>query len=84
MNIRTLLLWGIVSILLLQSGCQTVTEPEEKEVTPSQTLVKGSVLRSDNLATVPNAFIYDLGGLARDTSKSDGSFSLKLQITGRY
>ena len=84
MKLRTLLLSGILSILLLQSGCQNVTEPEEGKATPSPTLVKGTVLRSDNLSPVANAFVFDLGGLARDTSKSDGSFALKLEITGRY
>jgi len=84
MKLRTLLLSGILSILLLQSGCQNVTEPEEGQATPSPTLVKGTVLRSDNLSPVANAFVFDLGGLARDTSKSDGSFALKLEITGRY
>jgi hypothetical protein len=84
MKLRTLLLVGILSILLLQSGCQNVTEPEEGQATPSPTLVKGTVLRSDNLSPVANAFVFDLGGLARDTSKSDGSFALKLEITGHY
>ncbi|MBI3787281.1 MAG: hypothetical protein HY276_03400, partial [Ignavibacteriales bacterium] len=48
------------------------------------TKVTGSVLRNDNLAPVANAIVYDLGGLAKDTSKADGSFLLKYQVTSRY
>ncbi|MBM4160213.1 MAG: hypothetical protein FJ217_03845 [Ignavibacteria bacterium] len=84
MNIRTLLLWGIISILLLYSACQSPTEPEESQVTPASTLVKGTVLRSDNLNPIPDAFVYDLGGLAKDTSKKDGSFALGFKLTTRY
>jgi len=81
MNIRVLLLWGIVTILMLQSGCQNATEPVEQPGTGTLTTVNGTVLRDDNLTAVPNAIVYDLGGLARDTSKNDGSFALKFQLT---
>jgi hypothetical protein len=38
------------------------------------------VMRSDNLAPITNAIIFDVGGLARDTSKSDGTFRLVYQL----
>lgn len=79
MNVRTLVLWGILGLLLFQPACQNPTEPD-LTVTPLTTNVRGSVLRNDNLAPVPNAIVYDLGGLARDTSKSDGSFRLAYQL----
>jgi hypothetical protein len=81
MNIRVLLLWGTVVILLLQFGCQNVTEPVGQEGNATLTTINGTVLRNDNLAAVPNAIVYDLGGLARDTSANDGSFALQFQLT---
>jgi len=81
MNIRVLLLVGIAAFLMMQSGCQNVTEPVEQQGNAILTTISGSVLRNDNLTAVPNAIVYDLGGLARDTSKNDGSFALRFQLT---
>jgi hypothetical protein len=81
MNIRVLLLWGTVAILMLQFGCQNVTEPVQQQGNATLTTLSGSVLRNDLLTAVPNAIVYDLGGLARDTSKNDGSFALHFQLT---
>jgi hypothetical protein len=83
MNIRVILLWGIVAILMLQPGCQNVTEPVGSQGGVTVTTVNGTVLRNDNLSAVPYAIVYDLGGLARDTSKNDGSFALHFQLTAR-
>lgn len=79
MNVRTLVLWGIIGLLLFQPACQNPTEPDQV-VTPLTTNVRGTVLRNDNLAPVANAIVYDLGGLVRDTSKSDGSFRLQYEL----
>ncbi len=81
MNIRVLLLWGTAAILMLQFGCQNVTEPVQQQGNATLTTLSGSVLRNDLLTAVPNAIVYDLGGLARDTSKNDGSFALHFQLT---
>ena len=79
MNVRTILLWGILAALTLVVSCQNPTGPES-QVTAIPTSVRGLVMRSDNLAPITNAIIYDVGGLARDTSKSDGSFRLIYQL----
>src|SRR3989338_4135999 len=85
MNIRTALMWGGIAILLLQSACQNPTEPEDKISTPTTTSVKGTVLRNDNLSPVGGAILYDPAILTvRDTSKTDGSFTLKYEVTARY
>ncbi|MBI3585568.1 MAG: Ig-like domain-containing protein [Ignavibacteriales bacterium] len=76
--------WGIFSALLLLVSCQNPEGPSDNQPTTTPTQVKGSVLRNDNLAPVANAIVYDLGGLAKDTSKTDGSFLLKYQLTSRY
>ena len=81
MNIRALLMWGTVAILLLQFGCQNVTEPVEQQGNGTLTTISGTVLRNDLLTAVPNAIVYDLGGLARDTSANDGSFSLQFLLS---
>jgi hypothetical protein len=79
MNVRTILLWGITAVLTLLLSCQNPTGPET-QVTSIPTSVRGLVMRSDNLTPVTNAIVYDIGGLARDTSKSDGSFRLIYQL----
>ncbi|HCA82110.1 MAG TPA: hypothetical protein DEP53_20465, partial [Bacteroidetes bacterium] len=61
MNVRKLVLWGIIGLLLFQPACQNPTEPDQV-VTPLTTNVRGTVLRNDNLAPVSNAIVYDLGG----------------------
>ena len=82
MNVRTILLWGTLALLLFQPACQNPTEPDGS-VTPLSTIVSGTVLRNDNLAPVANAIVFDAGGLARDTSKSNGSFKLTYQLQGQ-
>jgi hypothetical protein len=79
MNVRTILLWGIIAVLTLLLSCQNPTGPES-QVTSIPTSVRGMVMRSDNLAPITNAIIYDIGGLARDTSKTDGTFRLVYQL----
>ncbi len=79
MNVRTILLWGILAVLTLMLSCQSPTGPETT-VTSIPTAVSGMVMRSDNLAPITNAVIYDIGGLARDTSKSAGPFRLVDQL----
>jgi len=79
MNVRTILLWGGIVVLLLIQACQNPTGPEQ-QVTSIPTSVRGVVMRNDNLALIANALIYDIGGLAQDTSKSDGAFRLTYQL----
>lgn len=79
MNVRTILLWGSIAVLLLMQACQNPTGPEQ-QVTSIPTSVRGMVMRNDNLAPIANAIIYDIGGLAQDTSKSDGAFRLTYQL----
>ena len=82
MNVRTILLWGILALLTLVISCQNPTGPEN-QVNSIPTSVRGMVMRSDNLAPITNAIVYDVGGLARDTSHSDGSFRLIYQLLGQ-
>lgn len=84
MTMRMILRWGILTALLFLVSCQNPEGPSDNLAPTTPTQVKGSVLRNDNLAPVANAIVYDLGGLAKDTSKTDGSFLLKYQITSRY
>ncbi|HTY36753.1 MAG TPA: hypothetical protein VMH23_06565, partial [Bacteroidota bacterium] len=79
MNVRTILLWGILALLTLLVSCQNPTGPEST-VTAVSTSVRGLVMRNDNLSPIANAIVFDIGGLARDTSKSDGSFRLIYQL----
>ncbi|MCX6133913.1 MAG: Ig-like domain-containing protein [Ignavibacteriales bacterium] len=79
MNVRTILLWGIIAVLTLLVSCQNPTGPDT-QVTSIPTSVRGLVMRSDNLTPVTNAIVYDVGGLARDTSRSDGTFRLVYQL----
>jgi hypothetical protein len=79
MNVRTILLWGVIAVLTLLLSCQNPTGPET-QVTAIPTSVRGMVIRNDNLAPITNAIVYDIGGLARDTSRSDGTFRLVYQL----
>ncbi|MFH0990701.1 MAG: Ig-like domain-containing protein [bacterium] len=83
MNKRLLLFWGFVVVLLLHSACQNPTEPEVTTTTLI-TQVTGFVVRNDNLTAIPGAIVRDDKLLLRDTSKSDGSFKLKYDITTSY
>jgi len=80
MNVRTILLWGIIIILVLLSGCQNASEPDQIQITPIPTAVSGVVIRNDNLTPIANALVFDYAGLARDTSKSDGKFRMVYQL----
>jgi hypothetical protein len=82
-NFKTMLLWGAIASLALQSACQNPVEPEDSTDT-IVTRINGTVIRSDNLAPVANAIVSDLNGIARDTSKADGSFSLRYQLTSTF
>ncbi len=80
MNVRTILLWGIIIVLMLLSGCTNASAPDQSQITPIPTKVSGIVIRNDNLTPIANALIFDIAGLARDTSKSDGKFSMVYQL----
>ncbi len=82
MKLQAMLLWGAISLLALQSACQTPVEPEDQK--PVETKVSGTVIRSDNLTPVAGTIVSDINGLARDTSKADGSFTLRYQLTAAY
>jgi hypothetical protein len=74
------MLWGIIIILMLASGCQNASGPDQNQITPIPTVVSGTVMRNDNLTPIANALVFDIGGLARDTSKSDGKFRMVYQL----
>lgn len=84
MKLRVVLFWGIILVLIAQSGCDVVETPEEK-VTLQGANIRGTVVRRDNQAPISGALVYDAVGLPRDTSKADGSFILRYpDITQRY
>lgn len=84
MKLRVVLFWGIILVLMAQSGCDVVETPEEK-VTLQGANIRGTVVRRDNQAPISGALVYDAVGLPRDTSKADGSFILRYpDITQRY
>jgi hypothetical protein len=80
MNVRTILLWGIIIVLMLLSGCTNASAPDQSQITPIPTKVSGVVIRNDNLTPIANALVFDIAGLARDTSKSDGKFGMVYQL----
>jgi hypothetical protein len=80
MNVRTILLWGIIFILVLLAGCTNASGPDQTVVTPIATTINGVVIRNDNLTPIANALVFDIAGLARDTSASDGKFSMVYQL----
>ena len=80
MNVRTLLLGGTVFVLALLSGCTNANQPNQSSVTPTATNITGVVVRNDNLTPIANAIVYDIAGLARDTSRSDGTFRMVYQL----
>jgi hypothetical protein len=84
MKLRNVLALGVVLLVLAQSGCDAPTEPETKTSGGTTTNLRGTVIRNDNLSTVAGAIVLDLSGLARDTSKSDGTFLLKYTLSSRY
>ena len=83
MNLRKVVLWGMVAGMIF-SSCQNPTEPIEGDEQGLETKVSGSVLRSDNLSPVANALVFDLAGQVRDTSNADGSFRLDYRLTSAY
>ena len=80
MNVRTILLGGTVFVLALLSGCTNANQPNQSAVTPTATNITGVVVRNDNLTPIANAIVYDIAGLARDTSRSDGTFRMVYQL----
>lgn len=83
MKLRFVLFWGMILLLMVQSGCDVVEAPEEKVVLQGAN-IRGTVVRSDTQAPISGALVYDSAGLPRDTSKADGSFLLKYDIRQRY
>lgn len=83
MNLRKVVLWGLVAGMMF-SSCQNPTEPIDGKEEGLATKVSGTVLRSDNLSPVANALVYDQGGQVRDTSNADGSYLLTYQLTSQY
>ena len=74
----------LVSMLFV-SSCTKTTTPTGGGSTPQASTIYGVVVRSDDLSRVPNVLVYDVKGTAAtDTSKSDGSFRLKYQLTSTY
>lgn len=83
MNLRNVVLWGLAAGIMMFSSCQNPVEPIDGDGEGLDTRVSGTILRSDNLSPVPNALVYDLGGLARDTSNADGSYELNYRLTSQ-
>jgi hypothetical protein len=84
MKLRFVLFWGVVLVLMAQSGCDVVETPEEK-VTLQGANLRGTVVRRDTQAPISGALVYDAVGLPRDTTKADGSFILRYpDITQPY
>ncbi|MGH2568947.1 MAG: hypothetical protein ACRDGA_11460, partial [Bacteroidota bacterium] len=83
MRLRSVFFWALVVFLMAQSGCDVPTDADSKTGTQT-TNVAGTVVRSDNLAAIAGAIVFDTGGLARDTSETDGSFLLKYDISSRF
>ncbi len=84
MNLRKIVLWGIALGMSMYSSCQNPVEPVEEKVQGVATVIRGTVLRNDNLSPIRNASVYDVDGRARDTSKSDGSYRLTYQLTSVF
>jgi hypothetical protein len=81
MNLRISLFICIAAFLLFNDGCQQ--NPTEPSTTKTST-ISGSVIDSANnpLALVR---IIDIGSLAHvDTSKSDGSYKLTMELSDNY
>ncbi len=83
MKLRHVLAYGILALMVAQSGCDLPPEPDTKTGVVA-TNIRGTVVRNDNLSPLANAIVFDQGGLATDTSKADGSFLLKFNLSQRY
>ncbi|MGD1046455.1 MAG: Ig-like domain-containing protein [Bacteroidota bacterium] len=81
MNLRAYLFFIIMAFLLLYAGCQQ--NPTEPTATKTST-ISGTVLDAAN-NPLPLARVIDKGSLGQvDTSKTDGSYTLKMQLTDNY
>jgi hypothetical protein len=81
MNVRAYLVWCVAVFLVFAAGCQQ--NPTEPTATKTST-ISGTVLDAGNNPLALSRVI-DIGSLAQvDTTKSDGSFILKLQLSSNY
>lgn len=75
--------------LLLQAACggggggDGPVSPVPVPPAPVASKLAGTVVRSDNALPVAGAVVFDVGGLARDTTEADGSFLLQFQVSSR-
>ena len=81
MNLKKYLFLSIVAFLLLNNGCEkNPTEP----TTTKTTTVSGTVLDAGGVG-IPLARVIDLGSIAPvDTSNTNGSYTLTMQLTNNY
>ncbi|MGB2869347.1 MAG: hypothetical protein WBD36_12910 [Bacteroidota bacterium] len=81
MNVRTICAWVTIAVLSLYLGCQNpVAEQPGGGTNTVATRVTGFVDRNDTGQKVPGVIVQDIGGLAKDTTKANGSFSLTYQV----
>ena len=81
MNLRAYLFLIVAAFLLLNAGCQQ--NPTEPTATKASS-ISGSVFDAGN-KPLALARVVDVGSLGQvDTSKTDGSFKLTLQLTSNY
>ncbi len=86
MKLRNVLVWVPVLFLLVYAGCDVPAAPGTGTTGPPGTTLtnlRGTTVRSDNLSPIAGAFVFDAAGLSRDTSKSDGSFLLKYNLSSQ-
>ena len=81
MNLRAYILLSGAAVLLFWSGCQQ--NPTEPTATKAST-ISGTVLDAEN-HPLALARVVDRGALSQvDTSKTDGSFKLNLELSDNY
>jgi hypothetical protein len=81
MNLRAYILLSVAAFLLLIAGCQQ--NPTEPTATKAST-ISGTVFDAGN-KPLALARVVEVGSLAQvDTSKTDGSYKLTLQLTTNY
>ena len=81
MNLRAYIFLSVAALLLLTAGCQQ--NPTEPTATKAST-ISGTVFDAGN-KPLALARVVDVGSLGQvDTSKTDGSFKLLLQLTSNY
>ena len=81
MNLRAYVFLSAMAFLLLNAGCQqNPTEP----TTTKTTTISGTVLDAAN-KPLGLARIIDMGSIAQvDTSKTDGSYKLTMELSDNY